>query len=141
VEQKISLDQTHTGNAVKPVEIKRATDLLWVSLAIGLVKIPIDWAHLTSQASAAFNTFVIIFTLVLSAFFIWKIGQGRNWARIVLLVLFLLGMVPYIFIVRGEFARSLASGTISAVQLGLQTVAFFLIFTSPGTEWFRRRRV
>ena len=125
---------------LKPVAVRRAIGLLWASLAIGALKTPLDWAYLTSRASVAFNAFVIIFTFAITAFFIWKIGQGRNWARIIFLVLFLLGVVPFVFIVRSEFARSPASGLLSSVQSGLQAVAFFLIFTSPGKEWFQPRR-
>src|SRR2546425_7152733 len=131
-------DQTLPVTVVKPVAIRRAIGLFWGSLAIGVVKTPLDWAYLTSRASTAFNAFIVTFAM--SAFFIWKIGQGKNWARIVLLVLFLLGIVPYIFIVRSEFARSLASGILSTVQAGLQAVGFFLVFTSPGKEWFQPRR-
>ena len=132
--------QDQTFPVLKPVAIRRAIGLLWASLAVGVAKTPLNWAYLTSRASGAFNAFVIISTFAITAFFIWKIGQGKNWARIVFLVLFLLGVVPFLFIVRSEFARSPASGLLSTVQCGLQVVAFFLIFTSPGKEWFQPRR-
>jgi hypothetical protein len=140
VEQKTLQDQTLPVTAIKPVAIRRAIGLLWASLAIGVVKTPLDWVYLTSRASGAFNAFVIIVTFAIMVFFIWKIGQGKNWARIVFLVLFLLGIVPFFFIVRSEFARSPASGILSTVQSGLQAVGFFLVFTSPGKEWFQPRR-
>ncbi len=138
MQQKTLQDQTVP--VLKPVVVRRAIGLLWASLAIGALKTPLNWAYLTSRASGAFNAFVIIFTFAVTAFFIWKIDQGKNWARIVFLVLFLLGVVPFVFIVRSEFARSPASGLLSTLQFGLQAVAFFLIFTSPGKEWFQPDR-
>jgi hypothetical protein len=132
--------QDQTLPVLKPAAVRRAIGLLWASLAIGALTTPLNWAYLTSQASGAFNAFVIIFTFPITAFFIWKIGQGKNWARIVFLVEGLLGVVPFVFIVRSEFARSPASGLLSTVQFGLQAVAFFLIFTSPGKDWFQPRR-
>jgi len=132
--------QDQTLPALKPAAVRQAIGLLWTSLAIGALKLPLDWAYLSSRASVAFNAFVIIFTFAVTAFFIWKIGQGKNWARIVFLVLFLLGVVPFVLIVRPEFARSPTSGLLSTVQFGLQAVAFFLIFASPGKEWFQSRR-
>ncbi len=120
--------------------IRRAIGLLWASLAIGVVKTALDWGYLTSRASAAFTAFVLIFTFAISAFFIWKTDQGKNWARIVLLVLFLLGIVPYLFIVRSEFARAPASGILSTGQAVLQAIGLFLIFSNPGKEWFQPRR-
>ncbi len=138
MQQKTLQDQTL--HVLKSVAVRRAIGLLWASLAIGALKTPLNWAYLTSRSSGAFNAFVIIFTFAITTFFIWKIGQGKNWARIVFLVLFLLGVVPFVFIVRSEFARSAASGLLSTLQFGLQAVAFFLIFSSPGKEWFQPRR-
>ncbi len=133
-------DQARSVTAVRPAAIGWATGLLWASLAIGVVKTPLNWAYFTSRTSAAFTICTAIFTFAILGFLIWKLGQGRNWARIVFLVLFLFGIVPYLFVVRSEFARSLASGTLSIVQFVPQAVGLFLIFTSPGKQWFQPRR-
>ena len=122
----------------KPPEIGRATSLLWASLAVGLVKTPMQWANLTARASIAFTGFILVFTLAIISFLILKIDQGRNWARIVFLVFSGLGFLPFLFVLRSEFARSPALGTFSVLQVGLQVFALFLIFTSPGKEWFSR---
>jgi hypothetical protein len=123
----------------KPPEISRAISLLWASLAVGLVKTPMQWAYLTAQASIAFTGFILVFTLAILSFLILKIGQGRNWARIVFLVFSGLGFLPFLFVLRSEFARSPALGTFSVLQVGLQVFALFLVFTSPGKEWFQAK--
>jgi hypothetical protein len=120
----------------KPPEIRRATNLLWVSLAVGLVKTSLQWPYLAARASIAFTGFILVFTLAIVGFLVWKIGQGRNWARIVFLVFSVLGFLPFLFVLRSEFARSPALGTLSVLQVGLQLFALLLIFTSPGKEWF-----
>jgi hypothetical protein len=132
-------DQALPTTTIKPASIGQALGLFWASLGLGFVKLPLDWAYLTSQASPIFNTIIIVCTFGITAFFIWKIGQGKNWARIVFLVLFVLGTVPFIFILRSALARSVVSGLVSILQIGLQTVGFFLIFASPGREWFKAR--
>jgi hypothetical protein len=97
----------------KPPEISRATSLLWASMAVGLVKTPMQWAYLTAQASIAFTGFIRVLTLAIISFLILKIGQGRNRARIVFLVFSGLGFLPFVFVLRSEFARSPALGTFS----------------------------
>jgi hypothetical protein len=67
----------------KPPEIRRATNLLWVCLAVGLVKTSLQWPYLAARASIGFTGFVLVFTLAVVGFLIWKIGQGKKWARIV----------------------------------------------------------
>jgi hypothetical protein len=124
-------------HAAKPAAIGRACGLLWASLLVGVLKTAMDWTHLRSQSRDAFNVLVtIVFVFALTGFFIWKIGQGKNWARIVFLVLWLIGAVPFVVIVRSDFARSPASASVSVIQVVLQVAALFLIFTNPGKEWF-----
>jgi len=133
-------DQAIHGTTIRPVAIGQALSLFWASLGLGFVKLPLDWAYLTSQAPPVFNAMIVMFTLAITVFFIWKIGRGKNWARIIFLVLFVLGTVPFIFIVRSAFARSVVSGLISVLQMGLQAVGLFLIFASPGKQWLQARR-
>jgi hypothetical protein len=120
----------------KPPGVRRATNFLWVSLAVGLVKTSLQWPYLTARSSIALTGFILVFTLTIVGFLILKIGQGRNWARIVFLVFSALGFLPFLFVLRSEFARSPALGTPSVFQVGLQLFALLLIFTSPGKEWF-----
>ena len=122
----------------KPQPVATAVNLLWASLAVGLVKVLMDFSHLDSQAPAAFTTFILIFTFALIGFLIFKISAGRNWARITFLVLFVLGMLPTLPIVLGEFSRSAVVGALSMAQIGLQAYALFLVFTNPGSAWFRK---
>lgn len=124
----------------RPSTIGVALGLLWVGLAIGPIKLLFNWAYLVSRSGVAVNVFIVGVGLAFYCFFIWKIGEGKNWARIAFLVLFVLGVAPYIFILRSEFARSPLLGTMSIVQAGIQAAALYLLFTSPGSEWFRQRK-
>ena len=124
--------------AQKPQPVVTAVNLLWVSLAVGLVKMLMGFSNLSGMAAAAFTNFILIFTFALIAFLIFKISAGRNWARITFLVMFIIGVLPTLPIVLGEFSRSAVVGALSAAQIGLQVYALFLLFTQPGSSWFRK---
>ena len=124
--------------AQKPRPIVTAVNLLWASLAVGLVKMLMDFSNLSTVAPAAFTNFILVFTFALSGFLIFKISAGRNWARITFLVLFIIGVLPALPIVFGEFSRSAVVGALSVAQIGLQVYALFLLFTQPGSGWFRK---
>ena len=127
--------QTNTN---KPGTIGLAVKLLWVSLAVGLVRILLDFAHLSALGKAAFTGFVLVFTLALMAWLIYKISAGKNWARITYLVLFLLGFLPTLPVMLTEFSRSPLVAILTVVQVGLQVYALFLLFTKPVGAWFRK---
>ncbi|MFZ5812167.1 MAG: hypothetical protein ACOY4F_09010 [Thermodesulfobacteriota bacterium] len=122
----------------KPQPIVTAVNLLWASLAVGLVKMLMDFSNFSAVAPAVLTSFVLIFTLSLIGFLIIKISAGRNWARITFLVLFIIGVLPTLPIVLGEFSRSAVVGALSVAQICLQVYALILLFTLPGSSWFRK---
>jgi hypothetical protein len=76
---------------------------------------------------------------ILFAFVIYKIYTGRNWARILSLVVFILVTLPSIPAELGLIHASPEGRIIGAVRLAAISVAMLLLFTSPGDLWFRRR--
>lgn len=121
----------------KPQPVGTAVNLLWASLAVGLIKMLMDFSHL-SAAPAALTNFVLVFTFALLSFLIFKISAGKNWARITFLIMFIVGMLPTLPIIFGEFSRSPVVGALSITQIGLQAYALFIIFTHPGSLWFQK---
>ena len=73
-------------------------------------------------------------------FLIRKISDGRNWARIVFLVLFLLGVPFSIPVYLEEVSRNLFLAILSSIQFILQVVAIYLMFTRNSTLWFKARK-
>jgi len=80
---------------------------------------------------------MLLFTIAIVAFLIWKVSQGRNWARITVLVFFVIGLLPSYFIVRSELGRSTSLGVFSILQAALQAYSLMLVFTTPAKQWFR----
>jgi len=133
-----------TLNLQKPIEIQRAVNCLWASLAIGLIRPFMDWQHIqqiSSQTSAAFTLFVSLAVIAVVAWLIYKISKRKNWARITYLVPTLLGSVPYVPMLVTEFKRSPFIGGLSVLQLSLQIFALWLLFTKPGSTWFKQANV
>ena len=100
----------------------------------------VDFARITSESSVALVLFIMIITFGLFFFFIWKISDGRNWARIVFLVLFLLGVPLSIPVYLEEVRRNLFLGSLSFIQVILQLVAIYLMFTRNSNLWFKTRK-
>lgn len=122
----------------KPQTVGTAINLLWASLALGLVKALMDYTHLSATAPAASIFLVFAFTFSLLGFLIFKISTGKNWARITFIIMFVIGMLPTVSFVLGEFSRSPIVGALSVAQIGLQGYALFLLFSRPGSGWFRK---
>lgn len=120
----------------RPASVRTAVMLLYVASVMGAVRDLIDtWPH-TQASWVAYHVCVILAVLALVAFVISRIGRGSHSARLVLLVLFILG-VPFsvtdaLFVLGGRI-----SGVLSLGQLLLGVEAFVLLFQRPSAEWFR----
>lgn len=122
----------------KPQSVALAVSLLWASLGVGVVKITFELFKHAAGGIDAISFTVLAATLAIVVFLIFKIAAGRNWARIAFLVLFVLGSFPMAGVILDEFASAPFMGALSVAQIGLQAYALYLLFTQPGSAWFRK---
>ena len=123
----------------KPRSVTLAVMLLWISLAIGVIKMPFDPA---GMKAVPFPALVWSIAAAIMAFFcvlIFMISSGRNWARITFLVLFLLGLLVGLPGVMAEFQRAPMLALVSVAASVMQLWAVILLFTSPGKGWFGKK--
>jgi hypothetical protein len=124
--------------AEKPRQVVLAVQLLWAMLALGAVNSAVQWPRLTESVSLGMVLSVQLVTLAVIGGLTIMISRGRNWARIVYLVLFLIGVPGFVVQMPGLFAYSVLAGLLSAAQGLAQVVAMLLVFTEPGRRWYRR---
>jgi hypothetical protein len=126
----------------RPVQINRAICLLCLSLTIGTLWAVIvlwdTWRSIEVPDVAVFLAVGITTFAVLSAFLIWKVAQGRNWARITLLIFFVIGLWQYPSSLRYNFHRSPVLAILYVTETAIEIYALLLVFTTPGRGWFSR---
>jgi hypothetical protein len=125
----------------RPAEIAWATELLCLSLAVGVVKVIVAWRVIGSREDDAIDFPFILTALifVLNALLIRKIWQGRNWARVTLLVMFVLGVLNTAasLLPQPGLHLSLLSAILQIVQLAIYAYALLLIYGPTGKRWFQ----
>ena len=124
----------------RPRQITTVIQLAAVSYAFGLFSLIASWDFYSALQPVSYTIANQIASLALLVFIYYKIYCGRNWARIVLLVVSLLGMLMM-------FSRmfqniTLASPPVARLSMlvGLATnlAILWLLFISPGRHWFKR---
>ena len=123
----------------KPRSVTLAVTLLWVSLAIGVIKAPFDPAGLNAVPYPAIVWSVAAVIMAFFCLLIFKISAGRNWARVTFLVIFLLGLVLGVPGLMAEFQRAPVLALVSIAASVMQLWAVILLFTSPGKNWFGKK--
>ena len=112
-----------------------------IGYGLGLISILLSWDYY-SRLQQAVSVFIgtQLISLLLTFWIYYKIYVGRNWARITLLVLSVLGTVMTL---SPTVLNVLTTApTIAKVQAfvaqAFNLAELWLLFFSPGRHWFRR---
>lgn len=122
----------------RPRIVGIAVALLWTEVALGLLDSLLDWKQVTTGEAAPVVLIVDVVFVGLSVLINIMIWRGRNWARIVALVLTMLGVVSLAPVIGAEFARAPFVTVLVMIELLLDAIALYLVFV-PGRQWFARR--
>lgn len=121
----------------KPKSIIAATNILYATLFLGVINWGIS-QFTTAQTGGARVEAIIVLILTISVIFflIKQIAAGRKWSRVVLLVLFLLGLAGYLWVGPVMFRINLLVAVISLLETILQIIALIYLFSKDSTTWF-----
>lgn len=129
------------SKANKPACVSKAVNLFWLSLAIGLIRLIVSYSSMAviakNHVASIAVSLVLIFSFGFTIYLISQVSSGRNWARIVYLILFVIGLLFSFMGIWFSFIKSFSSGLISFVQLFLQAYSVHLLFTQDSSAWFR----
>jgi hypothetical protein len=122
----------------RPRVVAIAVYLLWAEFTLGLLDSVLDWKYTRAQEYYQVSVGFDVVFVILSIWLNWKIWQGRNWARIVALVLVAYSVVSFLPQISASFQRTVLISTLFTVELLLDVAAMYLVFF-PGRRWFARR--
>lgn len=107
-----------------------AVKLLYLALFLGILSLIINASELLEIMSLGFFYYLLIFTYGFYFYIVYKIGEGKNWARITYLVLFIIGICLVVF--------SPTLNMLGSIVLILEIIALILLFGNKSSKWFKR---
>lgn len=129
------------GESDMPSNVKLFLILNYLSIAIGVVQTALNFSQImaASGSTASFGITVQVLTIGILLTIISVAGfWHQNWARWLLLVLFVAGL-PVYFLTAWKTVTSFPFGMIvGLVQILMQATGFFFIFTGNARPWFKR---
>jgi hypothetical protein len=120
----------------RPARIALAVRLLWIEFAVSVIQAVCDWAISRDPLFREIIVVVSCVTLPLEAWVIQQIWRGRNWARWVMVAAVILSVLMWWDDLGGTSDDSRVSAILGAVELGLDAVALYLLFSKSGRDWF-----
>ncbi len=123
----------------RPLAVTRAVQLFSASFILGAIRTMFDLAHKLSGAAFALSLFFVLIFFGICFFFVAMIATGRNWARIVFLILLIIGLPFAIPTYLTQLRMNLLHGSVSIVVAILQIIGMVLLFTKNSNQWFKSR--
>lgn len=126
----------------RPRQVKVAVQLAWAGLALGFLSLGFGRQWMVEGISPIATAGIVLLLAVigvLCGLLNWKIWQGRNWARLVYAFITALGVVSFLPGAMTAFRDAPFSVLNTAIQLVMDCLVIYLVFTDPGKRWFAKR--
>jgi hypothetical protein len=135
----------------KPSKVTLAVSLLYLSSAIGLANYLIQWLLGGTIAGESVGHTEIVILLITTPMFFWlyyMIGKGRNWARIIVLII-LIPVVPVsAFLVIQSLSQTPFSNLLGIQDIIVENlttilyiVAMVFLFQRDSSDWFKAMKI
>jgi hypothetical protein len=123
-----------------PAQVKRAAVLLWTSLSIAICRSVYLLVEKPPRSIAVTLGILALMSFIygLCGVVIGAIRRGRNWARVLLLVMIIAGCALAAVRPARYFAGGAADIIVFIVQSALQITAICLAFSQSASSWYRR---
>ena len=127
----------------RPTSVQRAAICLWVSAGLALILTVVQVIGLVETAEVGMTAIIGVVTAGVLALIAAKVSAGRNWARWLFAVIYVIGSFTsaVLALVAPELFRALPTilqGS-TILQFLLQTAALVLIFTNASRQWFKAK--
>ena len=126
-------------NAAAPAQVQRASILLYTGLALSLASDVIG--HANGDEIFSVEMFVLLAGYAVLLWICACVANGRNWARIAVTLLSLIVALALAAVAAGLGLGSPpweVTALLDILSIGIDAYALFLIWTKPGSTWFRK---
>lgn len=121
----------------KPDKVFIAVIMLWLTLGVGVIISILKISTLEIDKASGLSFALSIYFFLVMAFLIWKIGQGKDWARSTYLFLFIF---EFMFIMLNFLDLTSAIRIFICIlgigQIILQIIALVFLYQKQSSEWF-----
>lgn len=124
----------------RPKQVVVAVGLLWLGLAVSIPVVSLGFNHDLDADILPILVILTALTFAFSALLNVLIYRGRNWARMVSLVLYLLSGLAIFIPVDESVASDLLEDVLNSLVYLLDGGALYLLFSMPGKLWFNQHR-
>ena len=121
-----------------PTQVQRAIVLLWASFALGTLDTVLNWEPLdpTLGEFEVIMGAILVGSVLFAAVLIYFVSRRHNWARILSLVLTVIGLAMYVVYPPELSIEPVWSIVVTVGITVMDVVAIYWLFSGSGAKWY-----
>ena len=131
------MNEVSGSNANPPNLVVCAAALVVLSAILAVMRFAIDYDLIVQSGYEVEAIVVFAISLGSMLFFAYMALKGRNWARVVFLIVVSIGLLPALAVVGEELRRNAFLGFFILTQAICQVAAIVMFFLPKSNDWYR----
>ena len=119
-----------------PAKVVYAVRMLYMVIGIGIIRTTMTAVHYADVRSPYFLIFIKSLLYVGGLLLVNQLAKGKNWARWLLIVIFLISIPLNIIPAIESLSFNPVHTLLSSLQLGLHLIALFFLFHKNSSVWY-----
>ena len=125
----------------RPPKVALAVKFFYVVVGIGIIRAAMTIIRHADVRSPYFLALTKLVIYAGSLYLIYQLSKGRNWARWLMVVIFIISIPLTILPVFASFSHNPVHTLLGFVQIALYITAIALLFHGSSSSWFRSEKI
>jgi hypothetical protein len=125
----------------RPPKVALAVKFFYVIVGLGVIRAAMTIIRHADVRSPYFLIFTKLIIYAFSFYVIYQLNKGRNWARWVMLVIFIIAIPLTILPAFSSFSHSPVDALLGFIQTVLYIVGLVFLFHRSSSSWFGAEKI
>jgi len=125
----------------KPPKVVLAVKFFYLVVGIGIIRAVMTIIRHADVRSPYFLIFTKLIIYTFSLFLIYQLSKGSNWARWLLLVIFIIAIPLTILPVFVTFSHNPVDALLGFLQIALYIIGMVFLFNRSSSSWFGAEKI
>jgi hypothetical protein len=125
----------------RPLKVAHAVKIFYVIVGVGIIRAVITIIRHADVRSPYFLIYTKLIIYAGSLYVIYQLSKGRNWARWVLVVIFIIAIPLVILPAFESFSHNPVDTLLGFVQTVLYIIGLVFVFHRSSSNWFGAEKI
>ncbi len=125
----------------RPPKVSLAVKFFYVIVGIGIIRATMTIIRHADVRSPDFLIYTKLIIYAGSLYLIYQLNKGRNWARWLLMVIFIIAIPLVILPAFASYSHNIVDALLALIQAALYIIGLVFVFHRSSSKWFGAEKI